>query len=126
MSESGVLGANRRKAITALLACATIKEAAKRCGLGERTLTRYLADPAFKAELSRRQGAILASVTASLVGLSGEAVAVLREVLRDPDASHAVKVRAALGWLRERRDSIELQDLAERVGELERQIGGKR
>ncbi len=117
------LSTNQRKALIALLAEPTVKAAAKRCGLHERTLYGYLNDPAFKAELRRRQDAILASVTASLVGLSGEAVGVLREVLNDPDVAPSVKVRAALGWLQHARDVVELDSLAKRISRLEEIIG---
>jgi len=118
------LSTNQQKALTALLAEATVAAAADRCGLNERTLYRYLADPAFKAELRQRQDAILASVTASLVGLSGSAVQTLKELLESKAATDAVKCRAALGWLRNVREAVELADLADRVARLEKLIGG--
>ena len=117
------LSTNQQKALTALLAEPTVAAAADRCGLNARTLYRYLADTPFKAELRQRQDAILASVTSALVGLSGEAVQALRDVLTDKKATHAVKVRAALGWLQHMRDAIELADLADRVARLETWIG---
>jgi len=118
------LNTNQRKALVALLAEPTVKAAAESCGLAERTLYLYLTDETFRAELRARQDAILASVTAALVGLSGEAVRVLREVLDDPKATASVKVRAALGWLRHTRDAVELADLSDRVAALEQKIGG--
>jgi len=121
------LSPNQRKAITALLIEPTVAAAAEHCRLNERTLFRYLTAPAFRAELRQRQDAILSSVTSALVGLSGEAVEVLRAVMTDPNASEATRVRAALGWLRNVRDAVELRDLADRVAVLEdKLLEGKR
>jgi len=118
------LNANQKKALAALLSEPTVKSAAERCGLSERTVYYYLADETFGAELRARQDAILSSVTASLVGLSGEAVRVLREVLSDPKATASVKVRASLGLLQNTRATVELADLVDRVSRLEEKIGG--
>ncbi len=101
--------------------------AAERCELNERTLYRYLADPTFRAELRQRQDAILGAVTASLVGLSGEAVATLRALLESKTVSDSVKCRAALGWLKHTRAAVELDALADRVAALEAKLlEGKR
>jgi hypothetical protein len=124
MPKNGELNTNQKKALAALLAEPTVKAAAEACGLTDRTLYNYLADPDFKAELRARQDAILASVTSALVGLSGSAVQTLRDLLESETATDAVKCRAALGWLRTVRDVVELADLADRVAILEEKIGG--
>lgn len=116
------LSRNQIKAVSALLANPSMATAAKACGLAERTLYNYLADPVFKAELCRRQDEVIAATTAALVGLSGNAVAVLQDVLSDPEATHAVKVRAALGWLKHTREAVELDALADRVAALEEKV----
>ena len=110
---------NQKKALEALLRCTTIKGAALAAGLGERTLHRYLDLAHFRQELARRQDATIKATTAALVGLSGEAVAALSSILQDEDTPVTVKVRAALGWLAQMRQSVELADLAERVSKLE-------
>lgn len=110
---------NEKRALVALLTQPSVTLAAESCGLSERTLLRYLADPAFKAELSRKQDALLSSITASLVGLASMAIEALRDILEDADATAAVKSRTALGCLSQMRQAIELADLAERVSRLE-------
>lgn len=125
MAESGTLSANQRKALKALLCEPSVRGAARASGLGERTLHRYLGDPVFKAELRERQDAILAATTAALVGLSGQAVQALQDVLGHPQVSPSVKVRAALGWLAQTRQAVELRDLAERVQVLEEKLENK-
>lgn len=113
------LTTNQRKALAALLGCSTIEDAAERCGLTSRTLYNYLSDAAFKGELRRRQDQAIAAATSALSGLAGTAIAVLRGVLTDPDASHATKTRAALGVLDQRRKSTELDDIIRRLDVLE-------
>jgi len=120
MARNGVnLTTRQRRALNALLAQPTIRSAAKKCGIAERTLWRYLAKPAFVAELRRRQDAVLLATTSAMVGMAGNVVAVLEKVLADPDASDSVKVRAALGWLAQARRQVELDDLVRRIEDLE-------
>ena len=124
MAENGTsLSRNEMKAIRALLTEATIKDAAKAAGLGERTINRYLRDPDFRAELRRRQDEIIAATSAALVGLSGDMVAELHRIVHDENASASVKARVALGWLQQARDTVELHSLAERVAALEERLG---
>lgn len=110
----------RPRAIDALLCCSTVRAAAAKAGLGERTIYRYLADSDFRAELHRRQDEALSAVTAALAGGMGSAVQALAGVLDDPECPQAVKVRAALGWLREGRAMVETDNLVDRVATLEK------
>ena len=119
MAKNGSLTTNQRRALRALLACSTVADAAKEAGLGQRTIYRYLASASFKAELRARQDETISAATAALSGLAGTAIETLRAVLADPDASHAVRVRCALGVLEQRRRIGELDDLTERVKKLE-------
>ena len=126
MADNGVLSANQKRAIIALLNNPTIGEAAKAAGLGERTLTRYLADLVFRAELRKRQDEAMAAATAALSGLAGEAIGTLAGVMDSKGASDAAKVRAAAVILAERRKVAELDDHAERITALEKAQGGQR
>ena len=119
MAQSDALNANERKALLAILENPTIRGAAKACGLGERTLYRYLEKPAFKAELRKVQDGLIASASSALAGLSGEAIETLGKVMRDKDTPRGVKVRAAVAILGQRRKSTELDDLTQRVQALE-------
>jgi phage terminase small subunit len=110
---------NQRKALDALLSTTTVSKAALACGLSERTLWRYLADDTFKTALRDRQDATIKATTAALVGLSGEAIQALHDLLIDTETPSAVKARVALGWLDHTRKTVELDDLAQRVADLE-------
>jgi len=116
------LNRNQSKALTALLVNPTVAEAAAAAGLGERTVARYLTNPTFKAALSKRQDAVVSAVTAALAGLAGEALETLHDILKDANATPAVKARVALGWLTQMRQSIELADLVDRIAALERTL----
>ena len=124
MADIGALSTNQRKAIIALLANPTIGKAAAACGLGERTLNRYLADDDFRAELRARQDEAAAAMAAGLAGLAGKALSVLDGVMDDDEAGDSVKVRAALGVVSERRKAQELDVLSGRVADLERRLKG--
>lgn len=113
---------NERRALKALLSEPSVTAAAKVAGLSPRTLYRYLARDDFRAELQRRQDAILAGTTAALTGLSGEAVATLRDLMQDPDAADGVKARAALGWLKEMYRASELVEITERLKKIEERV----
>jgi len=103
----------------ALLNNPTVRAAALAVGLHERTLGRYLADEWFRAELRRRQGQALAAATAALSGLAGKALGVLDGVMDSKDATDAAKLRAAGLVLSERWRAAELNELSERIRELE-------
>jgi predicted xylose isomerase-like sugar epimerase len=119
MSDSDRLTTNQRKALEALLTESSVRAAATAAGLGEATLYRYLNDEFFTSELRRRQQAILSATTAALCGLSSKALDALIDVLDSSTATEAVKTRAALGWLKQTRQSVELDNLLERLERLE-------
>ena len=121
-TKSVQLSANQRKALEALLRCPSVAQAARTCGLSERTLWRYLSDDVFVSELRTRQDAALAGVTAALSGMSGVALETLADLLSDGDVPPSVRARIGLGWLGELRKAVELGDLTARVIELEKHI----
>jgi hypothetical protein len=54
--------------------------------------------------------------------MSSEAIDTLVGITRDKEASASVRARVALGWLKERHDAIELDQLAQRVGALKEKL----
>jgi len=59
MAENGVISAKQRRAIVALLSERTVRAAAQKAGIGERTLTRWRANPDFDRELRRAERELL-------------------------------------------------------------------
>lgn len=122
MAENGTLeGLTRgqRRAIPALLECATIAEAAEQAEVGERTLYRYLADPQFKRALRQWQAKVIAESAAALIGSRPKAIETLLEALDDETASWSEKIRAANYLMGHSGTVIELDALIERLDGLE-------
>ncbi len=113
------LNANQSKALAALLTSTSVSEAAAACGLGERTIYRYLSDETFRQELRNRQDETIGAAAAALAGLTGKAIKTLHDLLNDKKASHNIKLRAALAILQEGRRTAELDGLIERMREIE-------
>lgn len=110
------LSERRRRAIEALLTARTVTAAAAQCGVGERTLRRWLADEAFRAayrEVGRQR---LSDTVNRLRAAADEAVEALRTALADDRTSN--RIRAATVLL-ETAVKLEVDDLAVRVQALE-------
>lgn len=113
----------QRRALAALLAAPTAKEAATMAGIGERTMKRFRALPVFQRAYRAAQAELIESaVCQSRQHLTG-ALSALADITADETAPPAARVSAA-------RASIELAlklgeqgDILERLDELERQIG---
>jgi len=113
------LSHKQEQAILALLAEPTVARAAKASSVGVRTLHRWLREEIFgKAyRLARRETfAQAVSLTQRYAGL---AVQTLARVMTDETSPVASRVAAATSMLKFARDSIELDDLADRVEALE-------
>jgi Helix-turn-helix of insertion element transposase len=124
MKENGrqtadLLTAKQTRALLALLEHPTLRDAAAAVGIGETTLWRWSQEPEFKtAYMSARREAVKQSI-AHLQSATGEAVTCLRDVMKSTSASDAAKVSAARAVLEMAMKSVELEDLAERVKQLE-------
>jgi len=106
---------------------ATVAAAARRAGLSERTLWRYLSDAEFKQALRERQDKATSALGAALTGLSDKAIETLTELLEDTETPPSVQARVALSVVKQRGDLIELADLSERISRLEEKwLEGKR
>lgn len=114
-----VLTARQRKALTALLAGATVAGAAEAAGVDPRTVTRWRESEAFRAALADGQAEMLASTVRALATVARAAVGVLGRTLLDESARPADKLRAAAIVLERVLPLAELVDLAARVAALE-------
>lgn len=109
----------QQRAISALLSCPTISEAAKTAQVSERTIYRWLIDQAFLAELHRQESELINSIARRLVSLADNALRTIQELLDDPQASSSVRLRAAENVLAHLLRVRELATLEERVTNLE-------
>jgi hypothetical protein len=100
-----------------LLCCRTIKQAAKKAKIGERTLRLWLAEEDFRREYQAARRQALEKAIAQLHGALGQAVRTLKRRLTG--GKEADQIRAALGIIDRAMSGAEMLDLAGKVAELE-------
>jgi hypothetical protein len=111
--------AKKEIALAALMADPNIKRAAEATGVSERTLHRWLDEPAFMAAFrkARRQAfGVAISLTQKYAPL---AVNELAKIIMDKSTPPTAKVAAITTMLKFSRESLELDDLATRLEALE-------
>ena len=119
MARNGILSLRQGRFIAALLEAPSIRGACALADIGERTGWRYLQDALVRAELSRRQDAMLAQATAQIAQDMTAALDTLREIMASKSATDTSRVSAARAILGYALQLIEMRDLAERVARLE-------
>jgi uncharacterized protein YggE len=120
---TGTLTDKQEKAVAALLTEPTISAAAAKAGIGERTLHRWLEEPAFdQAYRNARRKAVQRAI-GRLQQVSTAAVAVLVRVMANEEAPSGTRVAAARTVLEFAIRAVELEDHEERLAELERRLG---
>jgi hypothetical protein len=113
---------SQEKAIIALLAEPSLSRAAQACGVGERTLYRWLREGPFKTAYRTARREAFSHAIALTQRYAPLAVQTLAKVMADDNAPHTARVQAATAMLRFGRDGIELDDLQERLEALEAQM----
>ena len=112
----------KRKAVEALLTKADIKKAAEAAGVSRKTLYRWLKDADFLAALAEAEAEALATLSRTLVALGDQAVAVLRDAMRDSTAPINARLRAADMVLSRLLQLRELVNLDRRLSNLEARV----
>ena len=115
------LSRKQDQAITALVTCASIIEAAAQCGIAEVTLRRWLKQDGFRQAYQDARRQVVQHAIAQVQQATGEAVETLRNVMQDTDAPASARVSAAKIILEVAVKGIELEDLAARIEALEQQ-----
>ncbi len=109
----------QRRALNYLMTTSDIAEAARQSGVSERSLRRWLADPAFAGALNEAEFALVETTTRRLTGMVELALDAVKEILGDRSASATARLRAAEIVLSEATRQRELRDLERRLGALE-------
>lgn len=107
-------------AIVGLLTQPTIDEAAKHAGVSGPTLWRWMQEPTFQTEYRKARRQAMGQATAQLQQAGCIAVKALKEIIQGSGGSASARVAAARTVLEIGLRAIELEDLDERVAELER------
>ena len=117
--RSAGLTAGQERAIIALMAEPSIAKAARTANVGERTLHTWLDEPEFARAYREARRRAFGQAISLTHKMAAAAVQTLAKVMIDTTAPHAARVSAASSLLRFSRESIELDDLAARIGEVE-------
>jgi hypothetical protein len=115
--ESPMKTANKEKVLNALLESSSISEAAKKCGLNEKTLRRYLADTEFQTEFRAARRGVFEQNIFKLQSLHNQAVDTLERNLNCENPS--TEVRAAQIVIESTRKDFETLDVLHRLEVLE-------
>jgi DeoR/GlpR family transcriptional regulator of sugar metabolism len=108
---------NQENALNALLASASVTEAAKKCGLSEKTLRRYLEDADFQKEFRSARRVVFEQNIVRLQSLHAGAVDTLERNLNCENPS--VEVRSAQIIIESSRKDFETLDILERLEKIE-------
>lgn len=108
-----------RRALEALLSGKNKGEAALAAGVQPRTLSRWLASPHFRAELTAVSDLALKDAAVSLKSALGDAVGVMAGIMKDEGVSPTVRLRAADMVASHSIKITEAADLLERIEALE-------
>jgi len=108
---------NKEKILIALIETSSIREAAKKSGIGEATVYRYLQDKDFLAEYRNARRQTVESAIAQLQNASGEAVETLKSNLHCENP--AIAVRASQIILDFAFRGLETTDILLRLEEIE-------
>lgn len=119
------LSARQQRALAALLAAPTAKQAAEMANISERQMKRYRADTNFRAAYQEAQTELLeGAVNQSRRSLTG-ALTALAEIAEDANAPPAARVSAARAVIELCLKLGEQHDILQRIDELEKILGGE-
>ena len=116
----------QERAIIALLSHANIRTAAKAVKVDEATLWRWLQDKDFHAAYMNIRRESVSLAIARLQQASTEAVNTLKAIAKDKEASASARVMAAKAIIEYSIKAVEVEDLANRVAELETVMGAQK
>lgn len=113
------ISGRQERAIAALIASPTIREAADSLGLNEVTLYRWMREAEFQAAYRQARREVVAQAVARLQEACSTAVSTLIDVMGDGEASSSSRVTAARSVLELAFRAVEIEDLEARVTALE-------
>ena len=127
MAQIGALSGKKARFIAELAHAPSVRAACEAARCSERSGWRWLQDEDVRAELARRQSALLSAVTAGLISDMAIGRAVLRQLAGSQTESAKRGASVRLGAARALLDAglrfAEMVSLEERIAELERRIG---
>ena len=121
-NEKKKITTRQKKAIAALISCKNNQEAAKAAGVGYRTITRWLTDDLFLAELRKAEAEIIRGAVRAMIDDLPRNSEVMREIREKQRTPEYVKLRAAQLIDQSLRKWREIQDIEERLTAIEQMV----
>ena len=115
-------GRKWEEAIAALLTQRNTEDAARAVGIGVSTLLRWMKEPEFEAGYREARRLAFGQSVARLQQASSAAVSTLLKVMVDTASPPATRIRAADSVLAHASKAIEIEDIAARLTDLERNV----
>ena len=112
----------QERAIAALLTTDSVTQAASVAGVGERTLYRWLQDPAFLEQYRKARKAALDQAISTLQERSNKAARALIDIVEDREMPPSTRVMAAREILQTSIKGVERDDFESRLEQLEKMI----
>jgi hypothetical protein len=116
-----VLSRNMKRALAALMSNRTITAAAAACGLSTKTLSRYLGDPDFRAELGKAEAVLIDEAGRTLIKGQPAALDVLFELMLDAE-NEGTRRLAAANWMDLTLRWREVNTIEQRITALEKAV----
>ncbi len=108
------------KAIPIILQARSISEGVEKAAISKTTFYEWIKTPAFKADFERQRQEIIDAALHELKLTAGEAVRVLRELLKAK--GEGIRLRTATAILDNIGKFIELENIEKRLSEIERTV----
>jgi hypothetical protein len=121
MSQNVHLTPKQHRAIVALLTTPALSAAAEKAGVCSKTLTRWMGEPAFLAELKDKQSEVIDQASVRLVGGLEIALNTLVRLMLSAE-SESVRRAAASEWLDKCLTLREQTDIERRLAILEKDV----
>ncbi len=112
----------KEQAIAALLSQPSIGQAAKKVGIGEKTLFRWLQLDEFRLAYKNARRQVVDQTIAQIQSVLSEAVQTLLSVMADSAAPASAKVSAARALLDIGFKVVEIEDLESRIEKIEKNL----
>lgn len=116
------LTARQKRFIQALLTSKSAREAAHRCGIGEKTAYRWLRLPQVQSALAEAEGQILADTMRRLLSMQGAAVDALQDLLTNQRLLPAERLRVVQAVLDNALRLRNATTVEQRLVELEQRV----
>jgi hypothetical protein len=116
------LSRKKEQAIAALLSQPSIGSAAKKTGIGEKTLFRWLQLDEFQRAYKNARRQVIDQTIAQIQSVMSEAVLTLLNVMSDGVAPASARVSAARALLDIGFKVIEIEDLESRIEKIEKNL----